>query len=221
MLGISPDVLSAFLLNCIKRLNDVRRWKPKECKFPENVLDHSFSMVLLTEIMISIEHALGKTDFDAHKLITMAAIHDLGEGTLGDMNYVHKSDRRIRKGLKEIEREQFNELLAGLPEEVKKEFLECYDEMSKKSFEARFFKGAEILGYIIYALREYKAGNTHFIEVLKRIYGWIKPQQLKKQESQSKEENLGKFLKEVKSFWIIYYPFEQEIEHALQIQRMH
>lgn len=168
--------LQDWLTNIVHQVRKVHRWEHYEHTNRQNVLEHTLETVLLTQVVIALEKQYGKSKFDTYRLLSSAADHDLGEGLMGDVAFTVKNDPRVKEQLRQIEREKFREMLAipdlGTAVVTVAASLEYAFELQddQESFEGRLFNAIEKLGYIIFALRELKVGNKHFIEVIEIQY---------------------------------------------------
>lgn len=146
-----------FLKSTLQRLGESQRWRyyPTR-KHHENVLEHTMEGVWLGVIIINLEMSFGNHQFDPYKILCALANYDIGEGLMGDMPWYIKHDKRIEKGLLEIEKEQFQKMLSKLSPEIQKAITYGYNlTEDKKSIEGKLFKAIEGFGYIIWAIREY------------------------------------------------------------------
>ncbi|OGL96071.1 hypothetical protein A2348_00965 [Candidatus Uhrbacteria bacterium RIFOXYB12_FULL_58_10] len=167
-----PDYLSALLAQLPEMLSRVHRWT----HFPslpaterETVLEHSYISVLLTSAMLALEeaHGLHKGKMDHGKVVLAAALHDIGEGRIGDVRYAVKQDPRVREHLEAIEREQVEHMLCDLPEAARVVFWDAYELVNSNTLEGRFFEAVERIGYVQYAVPHVQRGRMEFLEVFR------------------------------------------------------
>jgi 5'-deoxynucleotidase YfbR-like HD superfamily hydrolase len=174
------------LIKEIGKIKNVKRagWVREGIKNPESVADHSYRVAVMAMIF-------GKDlNVNQDKLIKMALVHDLGEGSIGDLISQRgiKIDTKLRdaKDAKEAEavRRVFsdNEALYGL----QKEFLKV------ESNEAKILKQLDRLEMAVQALEyEEKTGKdlTEFFdnatmrienEYLKKLLNEVKSSRPKK-----------------------------------------
>lgn len=197
--------LQEWLTNFILQTRKVHRWEHYEHVNRQNVLEHTMETILLTEVVIALEQQYGSTKFNAYLLLASAANHDLGEGLMGDVAFNVKNDPRVKDQLRIIEREKFREMLA-IPNlgtaciTVAASLEHAFDlQDDQESFEGRLFNAIEKLGYIIFALRELKVGNGHFVEVLERQHG-----------------DVARYADEFVSIKMLYEPIKDTIESYLK-----
>jgi 5'-deoxynucleotidase YfbR-like HD superfamily hydrolase len=192
-----------FLDNLTDGLLGVERWAAyPERSHRDNGLRHAFQTGFLAKAMLALERAHGDArDLDGERIVSAGFSHDLGEWLTGDVRYEVRQDSRVRDALRQIERELFEqEILRPLSEPVQQALVHAsglQDEHESRS--GRFFNAVERIGYIIFALREYRRGHAHFVGVFARQHG-----------------PLLRLEKEFTSVRMIYDHFHKEVEEALE-----
>ena len=89
-----------------------------DMKTPESVADHAYSLAVLSMVISDLRH------YNSEKIMKMALLHDLAESKVGDL-----TPDKIDKFEKErIENLAFKEIVSTLPESLKEEYLEIWDE---------------------------------------------------------------------------------------------
>lgn len=153
-------------------LNTKLRWKEFELFEHPSVLRHILEGNLLALVIIELEKKIGRHEFCEYCLLAMSNIHDVPEFRLGDFNARVKRDRRVKEGLAEIEREFFEQYLIELQRlgagEAAEKFMSWYDLLDKGGVETELFEGIELLGYFLFACREFARGNREIIEEINR-----------------------------------------------------
>lgn len=199
-----PDGLAQLLTQLPDMLSRVHRWThfsslPRVER--ETVLEHSYASVLLVGAMLALEEAQGmyRGQWDHGRLLLAAALHDAGEGRIGDVSYSVKQDPRVREPLEQIEREQVERMLRDVPDAVREQFLSAYRLVDTDTLEGRFFKAVERMGYIQYAVRQVRQGRMEFLEVF-RIH----------------HEQLLKLETEFVSVNVLYAPYRGYVEEELR-----
>jgi len=192
-----------FLDEMADGLKSVERWAHyPERKHRDNGLQHAFQTALLAKIMLAIERESGSADdLDGERIVSAGFLHDVGEWLLGDVRYRVKNDPRVRDSLRSIETELFEqEILAPLPLPVRQALAHASDLQDEhQSRSGRFFNAVERIGYVIYAIREYRMGNHRIgLEVFQRQH-----------------ETLVRYAEEFASVRAIYGGLRQEVEVAL------
>lgn len=153
-------------------IESIRRWTHfaslprEEC---ETVLAHSWCAPTLTGAMLALEekHGHHKGKLNHARLLLAALFHDVGEGRIGDVRYAVKGDSRVKKQLRIIEKEQVQQLFAGLPPEVRDVFWDAYCLEDEESLDAEFFNAVERMGYMYFAVPQVRRGRMEFIEVFR------------------------------------------------------
>ncbi len=89
----------------------------------ESVADHSYSMAVMGMVISDLE------DCDSEKILKMILLHDLAESKIGD--YTPGQIAPERK--KELENDAFIEILSSLPDSIKSQYGEIWQEYQSKS----------------------------------------------------------------------------------------
>jgi Predicted hydrolases of HD superfamily len=109
---------------------------------PESTAEHSWRLCLM--VMVFSQYFEGA---EAGRLLRLAVIHDLGEALCGDVPAPAQSAREDKSGL---ERQALRELCAELPEALRSELLELWEEYeAAATLEARIVKGLDKLETIM------------------------------------------------------------------------
>ena len=135
------DGVLAFLRSA-ERLKTVTRSGWTSAGQRESVAEHTWRLCLMAMILY------GRADgIDLGKLLRMCLIHDLGEAIGGD---IPAPQQQGRGGKAEGERADLLELLAPLPQAVRAEITDLWDEYeAAESPEARVAKGLDKLETIL------------------------------------------------------------------------
>jgi putative hydrolase of HD superfamily len=101
------------------RLKELKRtgWVVSGVSDPESVADHSYRVALLA---MTLSDTKG---LDTLKTVRMALLHDLAESKIGDLTPRQKPGNHG-----EIESEAMGKILSELPEDVRKLYLEAWNE---------------------------------------------------------------------------------------------
>ena len=167
----------------------------------ENTLTHSLDSVILAAVMLKIEDEQGVgSQIDHSKILLTAAIHDFGEGTIGDVAYRVKNDPRVRDALGAIEKEEVYKIFEGLSPSLREMFLQAYDVVEQDSVGGEFFNAVECVGYVFFAITQLEATDLKFVEVLKRQH--------------SKLVELGKKFASVRVLYL--EPYKEYVEKLIQ-----
>ena len=142
--GVKMDFLA--FASEIGRLKETKRtgWIVKSVKNPESVADHSFRLAVLA--MLYAEEA----GINTEKCMKMALIHDMAEIYTGDIPR-QDGEEKIEK-----ERQALKRLLEKLPDKMKKEITDIWEEFAaKKSKEALLVSDLDKIEMLIQAI-DYK-----------------------------------------------------------------
>ncbi|MDD5043487.1 MAG: HD domain-containing protein [Patescibacteria group bacterium] len=195
--------LADIFFNIIRRLSRVQRWNKEEFEnrsYIESSLNHSFESTLLVICAVALEKKFGRKDFDAFKVLACGALHDIGEGILFDVPLEVKDDARVKKALEEMEEEATQELIKRFHPAIKEGIEDAYNlQKDRESFEGKLWYALELLGYIMYAWREYHLGHENFSKVFKNSF-----------------PKLLTLSKEIKSVEILLNEFRPVIERILK-----
>lgn len=85
---------------------------------PESVADHSYSMAIMSMIISDMRN------YNTEKIIKMVLLHDLAEAKIGDFT---PNQLNIEKK-KKLENNAFNEIMDELPENIKFQYLQIWEE---------------------------------------------------------------------------------------------
>lgn len=196
-----------FLDEMADGLQSVERWAHyPERKHRDHGLQHAFQTALLAKFMLALERAHGSVEgLDGERIVSAGFTHDVGEWLTGDVRWQVKNDPRVKEPLRDIERELYeHEILAPLPEPVREALAHASGlQDDRVSRSGRFFNAVECIGYVIYAIREYREGNHRIgLSVFTRQH-----------------ETLVRYMEEFASVRIIYGKYRAEIEAALAAAR--
>ncbi len=150
------------LLENIERLKNTPRlgFTYFGIKHPESVAEHSFMVVIISLILAHLRKKDGE-DINIEKVLTMAALHELGEVLIGDLHRM----TRLYIGNDIVEKAEVKaarDLLSLLPEEVNRELTETYlDFVKKKSTEAEIVLSADKLELLLYVYLLEKWGHRN------------------------------------------------------------
>ncbi|PBO84939.1 MAG: phosphohydrolase [Thaumarchaeota archaeon] len=90
---------------------------------PESVADHSYSMAMISMVISDLEN------YNSEKILKMVLLHDLAESKIGDF-----TPEQINKENKiQLENTAFNEIIEYLPESIKNEYLEIWNEYQENT----------------------------------------------------------------------------------------
>lgn len=167
-----------FLRNTITGLESVFRWEHyvKLGATKENDLQHSFSTVVLTILVLEIlRNDSPSISYDPYQILACAALHDFGEIGVGDTIYKNKTEETPNQEL-----ESYQLQISKFPDQIKDRLLEIYScqyRCPDQPGNTIIFEFIERTGYIIYALSEYKRSKDNIfmlVQVLRNQLEHIK-----------------------------------------------
>jgi len=90
---------------------------------PESVADHSYSMAVMSMVISDLEN------YNFEKILKMVLLHDLAESKIGD----HTPEQLSKKEKNKLENNAFNEIIKDLPDLIKSQYLQIWQEYQKNS----------------------------------------------------------------------------------------
>ena len=135
------------LMDYSGKLKEIKRtgWVESGIESPESVADHSYRTTLLS-MVLSDEKGLNTL-----KTMKMALLHDLAESVTGDLTPKQKEETHNEKESKALKK-----AINGLPEKIKKSYLEVFTEFQEnKTLEAQLVHNADKID-MLYQTREYE-----------------------------------------------------------------
>ena len=147
----------------------------------QSVAEHLFRVDMIAYALCYLEPKA-----DKNKVILMALIHDIGEGRVSDLNYVHQRYGRL------IEAQAVADIGRSVP--FGKEIEDLYiEEQKKETIEAKLVKDADRLEWIATLRAEEEKGNA-------KAKNWIKTA-VKRLELKSSQEICKLILKTSPDAW--------------------
>jgi putative hydrolases of HD superfamily len=113
----------------------------------QSVADHLFRVAMISYALCYLT-----PEADKHKVLLMALVHDIGEGRVSDLNYVHQKYGRL------AEANAVSDIARSVP--FGKDIEEAYlEEQAKLTIEAKLVKDADQLEWIATLRTEEEKGN--------------------------------------------------------------
>lgn len=114
----------------------------------QSVAEHLFRVAMIAYALCHFEPKA-----DKNKVILMALTHDIGEGRVSDLNYVHQRYGRL------IESKAVHDIAESVP--FGKEIEDLYlEEQARETLEAKLVKDADQIEWMATLLDEVAKGNT-------------------------------------------------------------
>lgn len=156
----------------IHRLRWIKRWSLMRNAIEEDVAVHSWDVATIAHVL-GLIHNLESEDkekIDANRLATAALYHDATEVITGDMpTPVKYHSDSMRKAYKGVERQAEEELLALIPEALRKDFSRVLLEEELPETYQNLLKAADRLSALMKCRAELRAGNREFEHAEKEI----------------------------------------------------
>ncbi len=114
----------------------------------QSVAEHLFRVAMISYALCYLT-----PEADKHKVIFMALVHDIGEGRVSDLNYVHQKYGRL------AEQNAVEDIAKSIPfgNEIE---LSYKEEQARKTIEAKLVKDADKLEWIATLRAEEEKGNA-------------------------------------------------------------
>ena len=153
----------------IDRMKFIKRWQLMRSTREENIMEHSYSVAVLTHALCTIENGVYGGCVDAEKAVLYALYHEVGEVMTGDMpTPVKYFNSAIHGEYEKLETVAVGKISSTLPEELKTAMLPALLP-DKNSEEYRFMKAADRLSAYIKCLEELRSGNREFVQAERSI----------------------------------------------------
>lgn len=149
-------------------INGVSRWKRMQYASEETVLEHTWKMAFIIQVLVAYETNEGNPhNLNFYLLLACAVNHDMGEGVTGfDCPADLKTDE-----IEETEKQAFEAFLdLGVPPEVRAHFPPPIDQDPEMDETHRdFWRAAELVGYALFALGELQREEKTGFRNLQRV----------------------------------------------------
>ncbi len=150
----------------LSRMRYVNRWGLMRNTKDENICEHSLEVAFIAHALGLINNKIYNGSIDASRLALMGMYHDVTEIITGDMpTPVKYYNPLIRNAYKEVEEVAKNELLTGLPEELREPYDELLTDNMNNEEDAllwTYVKAADKISALIKCIEEKGMGNTDF-----------------------------------------------------------
>ena len=124
----------------------------------EHIADHVFGVALWALFLADLLREEG-VDLSRERVLMMALLHELGEARLGDLHYEAR-DLLGHEAVQEAERRAVARVLAPLPESVREEYQQFWEEFETgESLEARVVRLADRLDLLFQSLHYERQGH--------------------------------------------------------------
>lgn len=154
----------------MSRMKYITRWGLMRNTIKENISEHSLEVAMLAHSLGVINNVVFKGSINPERLAVLGIYHDVTEIITGDMpTPVKYYDPKIRNAYRDIEIGAKNELLKGMPNELRDVYDKLLVESPEEETEWKYVKAADKLSAYIKCIEEKNMGNTDFLQAEKSI----------------------------------------------------
>ncbi len=154
----------------MSRMKYITRWGLMRNTIRENISEHSLEVAMLAHSLGVINNVIFKGNISPERLAVLGIYHDVTEIITGDMpTPVKYYDPKIRSAYRDIEIGAKNELLKGMPNELRDVYDKLLVEHPEEETEWKYVKAADKLSAYIKCIEEKNMGNTDFLQAEKSI----------------------------------------------------
>ena len=146
---MKTEILQIYtFLKTARKLQHTMRYTPQPYGGFENDAEHSWAVAFTCMLLASrIEKELGIT-IDQERMLKMALLHDFAEIETGDTK---PWDRKAREGKEENERAAMYTMTESLPEDLKTEFRDLWEECeARETVESKVVKSLDRLDPVLH-----------------------------------------------------------------------
>lgn len=154
----------------LSRMKYINRWGLMRNTRSENLCEHSLEVAFVAHALGIINNEVFGGDLDAERLAVLGMYHDVTEIITGDMpTPVKYYSPVIRNAYKEVESVAENEMLSGIPSELRDRYKGLMLETDNEKELWRYVKAADKISAYIKCLEESRTGNTDFADAQNTI----------------------------------------------------
>ncbi|MBQ8309298.1 MAG: 5'-deoxynucleotidase [Clostridia bacterium] len=151
------------------RMKYIKRWQLMRSEREENVMEHSYSVTLLSHALAVIHNEVFGGDADILKTVLYATYHETSEVMTGDLpTPIKYYNRSIHGAYKELEKSACEKIVATLPKDLQGA-IAPFVLAEEDSVEYKLVKAADRLAAYIKCLEELRSGNGEFVKAKKSI----------------------------------------------------
>lgn len=149
----------------LSRMKYINRWGLMRNTREENLSEHSLEVAFIAHALGIINNEVFNGSINADRLAILGMYHDVTEIITGDMpTPVKYYNSEIRVAYKEVEKAAGQEILTGLPENIRKRYNNLLTESETEKELWIYVKAADKLSALIKCIEERKMGNTDFFK---------------------------------------------------------
>ena len=146
------------------RMKYISRWGLMRNSRPENIAEHSLEVAIITHLLCELRNRRFGGNIDVSKAVLTAVYHDVPEIITGDLPTPVKCyDPEIKSAYKRVEGAAVEKLLSTVPDDLREDYAELFDESSDPEIRA-IVKAADKISALIKCIEESRSGNTDFAD---------------------------------------------------------
>ena len=147
----------------LSRMKYINRWGLMRNTKNENICEHSLEVAFIAHALGIINNEEFNGHLDAGRLAILGMYHDVTEIITGDMpTPVKYYNPLIRNAYKEVEQVAKDEMLHGLPENMRQEYDSILMETKEEAELWQYVKAADKISAYIKCIEERRMGNCDF-----------------------------------------------------------
>ncbi|MCR5515481.1 MAG: 5'-deoxynucleotidase [Lachnospira sp.] len=155
----------------LSRMKYINRWGLMRNTREENLSEHSLEVAFIAHALGVINNEIFGGNINAERLAILAMYHDVTEIITGDMpTPVKYYSPVIRNAYKEVEHVAKDEILTGLPLNLRKVYEPLLLETSKEEELWAYVKAADKISAYIKCIEEINTGNLDFSKAKESTY---------------------------------------------------
>ena len=145
------------------RMKYINRWGLMRNTKMENICEHSMDVAMIAHALGVINNVYYGGNLNPDRLALMGMYHDATEIITGDMpTPVKYYNPLIRNAYKEVESVAKDELLEGLPEEMRPYYASIMQDTEREAVMWLYVKAADKLAALVKCIEERSMGNQDF-----------------------------------------------------------
>ena len=151
------------------RMKYIKRWQLMRSTREENIMEHSFGVVMLSHALAVIRNEEFGGNVDILKTVLYATYHETGEVMTGDLpTPIKYYNQDLHGAYKQLETQACEKIVATLPKKMQNA-IAPFVLADEDSEEYKLVKAADRLAAYVKCLEEIKSGNSEFSKAKKSI----------------------------------------------------
>ena len=149
----------------LSRMKYIQRWALMRNSRTEDLSEHSLEVAMIAHALCTIGNVRFHKELNANRAAVIALYHDASEIITGDLpTPVKYLNPNIKNAYKDVEHLAEDQLLAGLPEDLRSTYAAILKEQDNEDDKLlhRYVKAADKLSALIKCVEEEHAGNSEF-----------------------------------------------------------